>query len=221
MKNKLKRYEYTKKWKQNHKEEVKEYNRVYAKKHIAEREEYRKIHKIELKIQNKEYRRTHKQEQEEYYLKNRKQLLQQFKDYRDEHRVEIKELNKKYYLKNKKLLLQKHKKYMNNRRKNDINFRLLCSLRHRLNMVLRGKNKSISTLKLLGCHIDLLKFYLQSKFQPGMSFDNYGKWHIDHIIPCARFDLSKVSEQKKCFNYTNLQPLWKKENLSKRSKIQK
>jgi len=52
-----------------------------------------------------------------------------------------------------------------------------------------------------------------------MSFSNYGKWHIDHIIPCARFDLRKPNEQKKCFNYKNLQPLWAFDNLSKNDKI--
>jgi hypothetical protein len=52
-----------------------------------------------------------------------------------------------------------------------------------------------------------------------MSFKNYGKWHIDHIRPCASFDLSKASEQKECFHYTNLQPLWAEDNLSKGIKV--
>jgi len=52
-----------------------------------------------------------------------------------------------------------------------------------------------------------------------MNFDNYGKWHLDHIKPCASFDLSKPEEQQKCFHYTNLQPLWAKDNLTKGAKI--
>jgi hypothetical protein len=52
-----------------------------------------------------------------------------------------------------------------------------------------------------------------------MTFDNFGKWHIDHIIPCASFDLTKPEQQRQCFHYTNLQPLWAFENLSKGSKI--
>jgi hypothetical protein len=108
--------------------------------------------------------------------------------------------------------------YFKNQRKIDINFKIREYLRSRIWHALKGKNKSESTMKLLGCHIDLLRLYLQSKFQPGMSFSNYGKWHIDHIIPCARFDLSKPEEQKICFNYKNLQPLWAEENLKKGSK---
>ncbi len=114
------------------------------------------------------------------------------------------------------------KDYMNNYCKNkrliDLNFRISGNLRSRIRIALKGICKSISTSKLLGCHIDFFRLYLQSKFQPGMSFSNYGKWHIDHIIPCARFDLEKESEQKICFNYKNLQPLWAEENLRKNDK---
>jgi hypothetical protein len=57
--------------------------------------------------------------------------------------------------------------------------------------------------------------HLESQFQQGMTKDNYGKWHVDHITPCARFDLTQPTEQKKCFHYTNLQPLWAEQNLKK------
>ena len=70
---------------------------------------------------------------------------------------------------------------------------------------------------LIGCEIDYLMFHIQEQFTKGMNWDNYGLhgWHIDHKIPCAKFDLSKESEQLKCFNYTNLQPLWAIDNLKK------
>ena len=51
-----------------------------------------------------------------------------------------------------------------------------------------------------------------------MSWDNYGDWHIDHIRPCCSFDLSKIEEQEKCFHYSNLQPLWAEENMTKGGK---
>ena len=72
---------------------------------------------------------------------------------------------------------------------------------------------------MLGCSIDELKGYLESKFENGMSWENYGKggWHIDPIKPCASFDLRSELNQKKCFHYTNLQPLWWEDNLSKGS----
>ena len=107
------------------------------------------------------------------------------------------------------------KDYMKNRRCVDINFKLLGNLRGRIWCALKGICKSKKTKELLGCSIKKFRIYIQSKFTKGMSWDNYGAWHIDHIIPCARFDFSKISEQKKCFRYTNLQPLWAKDNFIK------
>ena len=78
--------------------------------------------------------------------------------------------------------------------------------------------KSLPTMFLIGCEIDYLIYHLQSQFTDGMTWANYGDWHIDHIKPCAKFDLSKTSEQLKCFNYTNLQPLWAEDNLRKYDK---
>jgi hypothetical protein len=91
---------------------------------------------------------------------------------------------------------------------------------------LKGNCKSKSTIKLLGCSIEFLKLHLSKKFHPRtdgltMVLENYGYrgWHVDHIKPCASFDLSKPEEQRKCFHYTNLQPLWAEENFKKHDKI--
>jgi hypothetical protein len=73
----------------------------------------------------------------------------------------------------------------------------------------------MNTEELLGCSIENLKKHLEKQFTQGMSWKNYGKWHVDHIKPCANFDLSKKTEQQKCFNYNNLQPLWAVDNLKK------
>jgi len=87
----------------------------------------------------------------------------------------------------------------------------------------RGIAKSGNTVELLGCTIPELKSYLESKWLTGMSWDNYGrgydKWHIDHVLPCKFFNLADPKQQKACFNYRNLQPLWAKDNLSKGAKI--
>ena len=61
--------------------------------------------------------------------------------------------------------------------------------------------------------------YLQGKFKEGMHWNNLGKWHIDHIRPCASFDLTDPEQQKQCFHYTNLQPLWAAENIRKGAKV--
>jgi len=100
----------------------------------------------------------------------------------------------------------------------DINYRLKKRLRSRLSTALKRNSKSKSTLKLLGCTIQKLKQHLENRFKKRMTWNNYGfyGWHIDHIRPCFSFDLSKAKEQRKCFHYTNLQPLWAKENYRKR-----
>lgn len=99
-------------------------------------------------------------------------------------------------------------------------FRAKESLCARLRSALKGKDKSANTLKLLGCSINELKQHLESKFYGDMSWENYGSyWHIDHIRPCASFDLTIEENQKQCFHYLNLQPLTAKENLIKGSKF--
>lgn len=99
-------------------------------------------------------------------------------------------------------------------------FRILKSLRSRLLQALKNNIKKKHTIQFIGCSTKELKSYLEAKFSKGMSWESYGRkgWHIDHIIPCSNFDLSKLEEQEKCFHYTNLQPLWWYDNLKKRNK---
>tara|TARA_B110000008_G_scaffold38943_1_gene35716 strand:+ start:979 stop:1551 length:573 start_codon:yes stop_codon:yes gene_type:complete len=101
------------------------------------------------------------------------------------------------------------------RYRTDPQFRIECCLRSRLRSALKGKKKSASTMKLVGCSISHLKEHLEKQFIPGMTWENQGKWHVDHMMPCASFDLSDPEQQRRCFHYTNLQPLWGKENQSK------
>ena len=97
-------------------------------------------------------------------------------------------------------------------------FRIKQSLRGRIFDTVKHGHKSDKTMNLLGCSIEYFIAYLQSKFQAGMTLDNYGEWHIDHIRPCASFDLTCPMQQRVCFHYTNLQPLWAKDNLLKSDK---
>jgi hypothetical protein len=127
--------------------------------------------------------------------------------------------NKKYYLKNKKYLNKKTLLKYNIKYNSDHNFRLLRLLRSRVLDALKGKSKSKKTKELIGISIEGLVKYLENKFKPGMNWKKKGLIHIDHIIPCSSFDLSDPKQQAKCFHYTNLQPLWAHENLSKGAKI--
>lgn len=109
--------------------------------------------------------------------------------------------------------------YQKNRRASDPSFRIGRNLRKRIWKVLKLNLKSDSCDALLGCSYEELKGHIESKFEDGMSWDNYGEWHLDHIKPCSLFDLSLEDQQRECFNYTNLQPLWAKDNLSKGNKF--
>jgi prenyltransferase beta subunit len=161
----------------------------------------KKIYNKHRKIYRKKHKDLISQQKRKFYLKNKKKILKN---------------NRIYYQKNKKSIMKKAKKYMRLRRKISLKVRILDSLRSRLYTAIKKYKKSAATTKIVGCSIEFLKAYLQAKFKQGMSWKNYGKWHIDHIRPCASFDLSKSSEQRKCFHYTNLQPLWAKDNLRKR-----
>ena len=105
------------------------------------------------------------------------------------------------------------------RRKNDPSYRLVCNLRSRISAALKNAKtiKAENSMSLFGCSVDELKAHLESQFTEGMSWDNYGYygWHVDHIKPCIRFNLLLDTEQKACFHYSNLQPLWAEDNLTK------
>lgn len=90
-------------------------------------------------------------------------------------------------------------------------------LHARMNMAIKKakSNKAYNTEHLLGCNIQSFLQYIARLFKPGMDWNNRRLWHIDHILPCASFDLTNPSEQIKCFHYTNLQPLWAMDNLIK------
>lgn len=112
-------------------------------------------------------------------------------------------------------------KYLREKRSVDVSFKMATALRNRVRDALNGRSKSEKFFELVGCSPKELSAYLESKFKQGMTWKNYGLkgWHIDHIRPCASFDLSNPQEQKRCFHYTNLQPLWAYENLAKSDKI--
>jgi len=185
---------------------------------------YDKI-KIRRKPYHVQYSKDNKEKlskiSKEWYQKNKSTALLRQKKYRGE--------NKEYYVTLTRNWRIKHAKKLNKRererRKNDICYALKKKLRCRISNAIKLNTKfeykkDKKTLELLGApSISFVWKHLKSKFKPGMNEKNHGEWHIDHIIPCASFDLKCPEQQKKCFHYTNLQPLWAKDNLSKGSKI--
>lgn len=109
----------------------------------------------------------------------------------------------------------------NNRRKNDLDYRIRRRLKSRLKDAIGFKSKkSDSIIKLLGCDIETFRLHLEALFKDGMNWGNYGKggWHIDHVVPVSWLDLTIPDNQKLVTHYTNLQPLWYWENASKGDK---
>jgi len=182
---------------------------------------YSEINRDKIKEYRKKWQMENKNKIKEYRENNPDKIkLWKDRDYQKHKEIYIKRANK-YYKNNKERAKECARIYNNMRRRTDINYKILCNLRRRLHSAVTKGFKSARTLELLGCSIEYLKEYLEKQFKKEMNWNNYGMfgWHIDHIIPCNSFDLTNPEEQKRCFNYTNLQPLWAKENWSKHTNI--
>jgi len=136
------------------------------------------------------------------------------------------------YVKNKDRELAKRREWEKKNRKrlteNYMNRRRACpklriktNLRRRLHKIIEGSVKGGSAVADLGCSVEQLKIYLESKFQEGMTWETYGNrgWHIDHIVPLSSFDLTDKEQLLKACHYTNLQPLWWRDNIKKSNKV--
>lgn len=176
--------------------------------------EEKRIYDIWYRTQNKGKIKLQKQL---YFKNNREKIYERKKELTKIYR----KTNQKFINYNKKYMKNYNKHYHKNRKKIDISYRIMANLRTRLHHFLNGAGKSQHTKELIGCSPEFLKSYLESKFKPGMTWKNYGYngWHIDHITPCSKFNPLNAEDQKKCFNFTNFQPLWKDENFKKGDKI--
>lgn len=100
-----------------------------------------------------------------------------------------------------------------------VQLRLREALRARIRCSLKRRKASARTIALLRCSISDLMLYLESRFMPGMTWENYGSvWEMDHIMPCALFDLTKPEHQRACFHFSNLQPLFVAQNRKKQGR---
>jgi DNA-directed RNA polymerase subunit M/transcription elongation factor TFIIS len=155
---------------------------------------------------------------------NRDKFLEKLQSIHDLHKNDPeyikkrKNNNKLWYKNNKKRVADKVRELKHN----NILFKIKCNLRTRLCHALKNNWKQGSAIRDLGCSIPELKTYLESKFQPGMTWDNWttNGWHIDHIIPLSSFNLTDKKDFLKACHYTNLQPLWAYDNFKKGAKIE-
>jgi len=151
-----------------------------------------------------------------YYEKNKEKCLQSIKNYRNsltpQEKEELSEKKKAWRQTNAEKLKQRRTEL----RKTPAG-RIVRNIRKRLQKKMRGIKKTVSLSKSIGKKSEALKEYLESKFLPGMTWENYGidGWHIDHIKPLSAFDFTDPAQQAAANHYTNLQPLWAEDNLAK------
>ena len=197
-----------KKYRESNRSKIREINKAY-----------RESHKDEIKEYSKNYRLNHKDEIKEINSRHSKTPARKkyLKQYYVDNQDAIKEYSVRYRKSNRKAI----NAYFRNKRANDLQYRIYKNMQSRIQSIMRhvGAKKSSNTVNLIGCSMSDFINYIESKFSDGMTWENYGReWHIDHIKPCASFNLSVPEEQSKCFRWDNLQPLWAKDNLSKNSR---
>ena len=214
---------YFKKFQKNRNEYFKKYQAKRKKENPEKvkqlnREAQRRYNKTEkgkkaLNERIKRWARKKRAEDPNYFKKFQKNRSEYFRKYRAD-----------YFLKNPeklRLINRKGAKKFYEKTKKTPKYILIRALRGILGFIFNSiKNQQKpSTKRLLGCSLEELIVFIEKKFKKDMSWDNYGKWHVDHIKPIAKFDLTDKEQQKKCFHYTNLQPLWAIENLKKGSRL--
>jgi hypothetical protein len=214
IKNKVKKR--SKEYYKNNKEKIREHKKEYHKNNKEKIREYWKKYRIKNIDKIKEYAKK-------YYLKNKEELKEYKKNYyertKDGVREEKNKRAREYYINNHSKFLEKQKRqYENNKTKSG--FKISRNISRMINHSLRGNKNGYHWEDLLGYTLEDLKQHLENQFKEGMSWDNYGEWHIDHIIPISWFEFKSYndSEFKQCWALTNLQPLWAEENISKNNK---
>lgn len=168
------------------------------------------------------------EQKRQYYLNNSEKILSKKKIYATQNANIIAHKNKLWYEQNKNTVIYKLKRrkanteYVRNRKTVDPLFKISQNLRSRMWHALKNNQKSGSAISDLGCSIAKLKIHLQLQFHRNprgehqyMDWNNYGKWHIDHIQPLSCFDLMDPEQFKKACHYSNLQPMWARDNILK------
>jgi hypothetical protein len=139
------------------------------------------------------------------------------REYRERNAAHMKEYRRQWNEKNR----ERQNGYHRQKRRTDPQYRIKNNLRCRMNTALRkvGIKRDLPLERLIGCTVVELMAHLEARFGPGMSWQSREKWHVDHILPCAKFDLTDRKQQLKCFHFTNLQPLWAGDNIRKSASV--
>lgn len=150
---------------------------------------------------NPEYKQKKKESAHKRYLENRESINAKVKAYREVHKEDVKE---------------RIRKWKRNRYHQNSEFKIMCVVRSRMCEILKRK-KTKKTVEYLGCTIEEFKAHIQQQFKEGMTWENHGQWHIDHIIP-LKYQNPSIEEVIERLYYRNTQPLWANENIQKSNK---
>lgn len=159
-----------------------------------------------------------KQRRADFYVNNKERLNITTRDHYKNNKEKYRQRQNLYDIKNKDRLLEARRIWERDKLKNDVQYKLQKLLRGRIRIALKNGVKCHGTTELIGCSIQEFRDYMESKFKPGMTWDNHGEWHIDHIIPISWYNLENEYCLKAACNYKNMQPLWAKENYLKNDK---
>lgn len=202
-----------------------EYVKLNYEKIKRDKKESYLLRKDEInKVRREKYRSNpynQREDSKKYYYSKLEDNRVKCKRYHEINREKMKILCRNYYKNNRDKIIKQNADYRHRRIKTDSEYKIRCLLRTRIGNAIRNQygKKAYKTEELLGTTIKEVRKYLESKFVENMSWNNYGEWHIDHIIPINSFNLISPEEQKKACHYTNLQPLWAFDNLSKGDRI--
>jgi hypothetical protein len=167
-----------KKWRDNHKEEISLYNKIYRESHKEEAALYPSTHdKTRKKEYNRKYLETHREKS----------------------------------------------RFYSNQTRSTAKGRLKCNISTAIGVSLHGNKAGRHWEMLVGYTVNDLKQHLEKQFLPGMTWDNYGKWHIDHRIPISAFNFETAEDIdfRQCWALRNLRPLWAADNIRKLNKLDK
>ena len=237
----FRRAEWMRQYRKENKDNIRNQGKRWAQENgglLRERRKERRLDHPDLFLSKRRaYNSEHKEEiaqrAKAYYGEHKTEIRERSRLYREQSRDKQRESCREYYYKDHekskrrlrvaaKANKEKRQEYANRKYANDVNFRLRKLIRSRIFRSIGGKAKPASPIKALGCTLAELKAYLESKFQMGMAWENWGVygWHVDHIRPLASFDLTDPVQFGIACHYTNLQPLWAKDNLSKSDKFE-
>ncbi len=182
-------------WKARNPQKVKAYTQAYVKKH----------------------RESIREKRHAKYCRTKERVRQQTKEWRQKNLEHYSAWNARY--RKRPDVLARNRSRFRKRKASDPNFALAVALSASVARAIKTQvgRKAAKSIKLLGCSIRKARKHIESQFQKGMSWENFGThgWHIDHIVPCYAFDLRIKKNQYKCFHYTNLRPLWASDNIRK------